>query len=241
MNEREDAVFDELLAFGREERRTAPVARVRLELGMCEGTIQRLRREHGLKFQKKGFRYFYNIAEVAWKYLNAPMSWKLDRVKIACEKYLKNRIKARDYHREWRARNLSQEPAAANGKNLDVVDMANARCDAVALTMSVDPKTMRASFKPVQESAGTRLALQDAEQALAKTREERDALKAENAELREQIRELEHERHCALLQSKANSQDAAHWKQTAEAMTKMFMDVEGELRELKAKAACEEA
>ena len=92
-----------------------------------------------------------------------------------------------------------------------------------------------------KESAGTQLALQDAEQALAKTREERDALKAENAELREQIRELEHDRHCALLQSKANSQDAAHWKQTAEAMTKMFMDVEGELRELKAKAACEEA
>ena len=103
--------------------------------------------------------------------------------------------------------------------------------------------------------AARNLELQDATQAMARTREERDKLRREvaelsrenaelaasNVELREQIRELEHDRHCALLQSKANSQDAAHWKQTAEAMTKMFMDVEGELRELKAKAACEEA
>ena len=69
-----------------------------------------------------------------------------------------------------------------------------------------------------KESAATQLALQDAAEAEARTREERDALRREVAELREEIRELEHEKHCETLRAEALAVSRDKWKASSEAM-----------------------
>ena len=90
-----------------------------------------------------------------------------------------------------------------------------------------------------KESAGTQLALQDAEEAEARTREERDKLRGEverlsranaelaakNVELREQIRELEHEKHCETLRAEALAVSRDKWKASSEAMAEALAAV----------------